>query len=969
MKRKKIALLLAMTLTMTQGMGATVSAAAEELLSGEGSEQEIVLDGSDEAPEVLDEEETVEQGTPEGAVTAPGVEASADADVATDMDLPAAQNADSITVEGVEVLENDGDDGDGEAHAKSPYQLNYEYLDTIGNGAMLPNSTMTISTSLWSTDGDWEEISDYELGNLKLAEDCEKLADVSVEDHNLVIKSGSQTGSMGFTVEVLLDGKTIHTEEIWFEISEYEILPKTITDASGKEFVPQVGDRVDIVNDMKPQLVRYADGTGDPIPVTGDNYKIVISSWTDDETGETNYDYNSEGWKWISVDGQELPILERISGGNTQFGLTAMEKNEDGEWQQIARREYDLDTLPGYYEDGSEGDHNDDSEAKSQYELQYGFADTIGNGAMLPNSHMTMKTVLADKGADYAAVNDYKLEIVQQSQLGKASVTDGGKNLLIQSSDKLGSGRCYVSVQVPDGNGGYQEAFKKDIWFEVSDLMLTPQKLMDKSGNLLNPAVGASVNLADLGVKLVRYENGQGDPIDMSGDNIKIVVASWYDEEMGETQYDYDPHAWKLQEVEGQDLPVLTRTSGDSTWFALTALKNDGDGQWYQIARLQYDIDATEESHNHTWDAGVITKEATCAEAGTRTYTCTVCKETKSETIPASGNHTWDAGVVTKEATCTEAGIRTYTCTVCKETKTEEIPATGHKAVTDAAVAATVLTEGKTEGSHCSVCGTVLKPQGTVARLTPTISLTDSSLKMKTGQSTTAFRASGFAVGDSVTKVTSSNEKVVKVSAVKSDGTFKLTAGKKAGTATVTVYLASTGEKSFKVTVQKAAVKTTRLTTTAKELTMVKGSTYKQLASTVTVAPVTSKEKVSYSSSNKKVATVNAKGVITAKKAGTAKITIKSGKKKAVVTVKVTGVKTTGLTGVPVTKTVSKGKTFKMKVKAAPKNTDEKITYTSSNKKIATVTSKGVVKGIRKGTATITVRSGSIVKTCEVTVK
>ena len=240
---------------------------------------------------------------------------------------------------------------------------------------------------------------------------------------------------------------------------------------------------------------------------------------------------------------------------------------------------------------------------------------------------------------------------------------------------------------------------------------------------------------------------------------------------------------------------------------------------------------------------------------------------------------------------------------------------------------------------------------------------------MKTGQSTTAFCASGFAVGDSVVRVISSNEKVVKVTAVKSDGTFKLTAGKKAGTATVTVYLASPGEKSFKVTVQKTAVRTTKITTTAKELTMVKGSTCKQLASTVTVAPVTSKEKVTYVSSNKKVATVNAKGVITAKKVGTAKITIRSGKKKTVVTVKVTGVKTTNLTGVPETKTVSKGKTFRIKAKAAPKNTDEKITYTSSNKKVVTVISKGVVKGIRKGPATITVRSGSVVKTCKVTVK
>ena len=80
-------------------------------------------------------------------------------------------------------------------------------------------------------------------------------------------------------------------------------------------------------------------------------------------------------------------------------------------------------------------------------------------------------------------------------------------------------------------------------------------------------------------------------------------------------------------------------------------------------------------------------------------------------------------------------------------------------------------------------------------------------------------------------------------------------------------------------------------------------------------------------------------------------------------------IKTTKLTGVPKTKTLSRGKTFTIKAVVTPKNTDEKITYKSSNTKIATVTTKGVVKGIRKGTATIIVQSGSKKMTCKVTVK
>ena len=66
---------------------------------------------------------------------------------------------------------------------------------------------------------------------------------------------------------------------------------------------------------------------------------------------------------------------------------------------------------------------------------------------------------------------------------------------------------------------------------------------------------------------------------------------------------------------------------------------------------------------------------------------------------------------------------------------------------------------------------------------------------------------------------------------------------------------------------------------------------------------------------------------------------------------------------------VSRGKTFRIRAVAAPKNTDERIIYASSNGKIATVTSGGVVKGLRKGTATITVKSGSKKMTCKVTVK
>ena len=89
----------------------------------------------------------------------------------------------------------------------------------------------------------------------------------------------------------------------------------------------------------------------------------------------------------------------------------------------------------------------------------------------------------------------------------------------------------------------------------------------------------------------------------------------------------------------------------------------------------------------------------------------------KAQTTTAALGHSWDSGKVTKAATCTATGTKTYTCSRCKKTKTETIAATGHKEVKDAAVAATCETTGKTEGSHCSVCNTVIKAQTTTAAL------------------------------------------------------------------------------------------------------------------------------------------------------------------------------------------------------------------------------------------------------------
>ena len=789
MKRNKIAMLLAMALTVTQSVAVPV--AAEELTADAGQEVEMSQDDADAEVAVEADEDASEEV---------GAEIQDDAEELQDEDFAAEEELSDGTVQ--ETFSDDAGDA-----GEKKYEFYYDFGEGhIGNGAMLPNSTMNISTWLDCVDGDdWNGISEYSLKLLPMEEEYAGMATVSLNGTEIVVKSGSKAGDITIPVEVLVDGKTVATEWIGVGINEYVIMPESVTDADGNVFNPKVGEKIDIVKDMKPQLFRYEEGKNDLTPVNDDNIKIVIASYKDDETGKLQYDYDAEGWKWIEVSGQELPILERITEDNTNFALTAMEKDTNGEWYQIARRDYQLDDL-------SNGGDNGD------------------NGNNTP--------------------------------------------------------------------------------------MLGPDVLTDANGNKLNPQVGEVIDYAKKGVALYHYVNGNltgvGDP-----ETLKIETV-------------YDENDWSVQYTEGWDVPTMTRKTKDATWIFFKAWEKKLEtGRWEIIDTKRYEFDATDKVHSHSW----VTKN------------------------------------VVKEATCTEAGSKVENCASCDAVQTVSIPVKGHTVMKDAAVAPTVFADGKTEGSHCSVCGTVLEKQNTIAKVPGTIYLTASSLKMKTGQSTTAFKATGFSEGDYVTAVTSNKPRTVKVTNVNKNGTFKLTAGKKKGSAVVTVTLASKKTASFKVTVQKAAVKTTKITTTTKSLTLAKGATYKKLASSIAVTPVTSKEKVTYSSSNKKVATVSSKGVIKAKKAGTAKITVKSGSKKVVVTVKVTGVKTTNLSGVPAAKSVSKGKSFKIKAIATPKNTDEKITFKSSNKKVATVTSKGVVKGLKKGTATITVQSGSKKMTCKVTVK
>ena len=291
----------------------------------------------------------------------------------------------------------------------------------------------------------------------------------------------------------------------------------------------------------------------------------------------------------------------------------------------------------------------------------------------------------------------------------------------------------------------------------------------------------------------------------------------------------------------------------------------------------------------HTWDNGVITKEATGTEEGVKTYTCKTCGETKTEKIPVTSHHL-DQGTITKKATCTENGEKTYHCTDadCDKTYVETIPATGHKFDSWKTVKAQSIYSGAVQKRTCNACG---KKETRIVgdKLKPVLKVNTPKLQLKRRQKTQKFTLTDIAKGDSVKSWVSSNKKIVTVSG-KPNGTCIIKAGKKTGSAKITITMRSNLKKTIGVKVQKKAVACTSIKNVPKKLTLKRKRSY-QLKPVIN--PITCTYKAKYKTSNKKIVKVTSKGKITAVKKGKAKITVMVGKKKFVCMVTFDNIKKT----------------------------------------------------------------------------
>ena len=351
--------------------------------------------------------------------------------------------------------------------------------------------------------------------------------------------------------------------------------------------------------------------------------------------------------------------------------------------------------------------------------------------------------------------------------------------------------------------------------------------------------------------------------------------------------------------------------------------------------------DNTTKATGHSYGNSVVTKQPTCTSEGTKAKTCTKCNATVTETIPKTSHkyadtvvaptcttdgytlhkcsvcgtsykdnttkatgHRYGNSVVTKQPTCTAEGTAIKTCTKCNATVTEKLPAKGHTAVTDKGYPATCTTAGKTDGSHCSVCNTVIKVQTVI--------------------NATGHKSSGWIVD----KAASIGVK-----------------GSKHKECTVCKKVLETAEipALSRISISKASV-------TLSTSTYAYDGKAKKPGVTVKLNGKTLKNGTDYTvsySNNTKVGTATVK--ITGKGNYTGSVSktysIKNNFKKATVS----GISTKVFTGKNITQSI----TVKYNGKTLKKGTDYTVSY-SSNKNIGTATVKVAGKGSYTGTITKT---------------
>ena len=400
------------------------------------------------------------------------------------------------------------------------------------------------------------------------------------------------------------------------------------------------------------------------------------------------------------------------------------------------------------------------------------------------------------------------------------------------------------------------------------------------------------------------------------------------------------------------DIPDISVTDSSIATYSDGKISGVKEGNTTLTASL-YGLTITDmptitvhECDNH-WNDGEITTEPTCIKEGVKTFTCTICGDTKTETISkaadkhlhseirdkkdatckdegytgdtyctdcgkkiSSGktivktdNHNWNTGEITTSPTCKDTGVKTFTCTICGNTKTETVKATGHQHTEIRNKKdATCKEKGYTGDTYCTDCGKKISSGKSIAK-TETHSYDDGKITTKPtctkrgtktytcticgNTKTETVKATGHSYGE---------YKVVKKPTATKDGLKSRTCTVCGKVESVRIAKTTSDKQntntSDKNSNQNTNTQTSQKTKTTKKiklnrtkLTLKKGKTFRLK---VTLTPINSRDKIIYKTSNKKIVTVSKTGKIKAKRKGKVNITVISGKKKIVckVTVK-----------------------------------------------------------------------------------
>lgn len=282
----------------------------------------------------------------------------------------------------------------------------------------------------------------------------------------------------------------------------------------------------------------------------------------------------------------------------------------------------------------------------------------------------------------------------------------GGSVTGVDGNSLAGTWRFTGTNNIPTvNNKGYQAVFTPDDTNNYNTVTRTITVTVNKAAKAPNmPEAAMTPAHSTKKVGNITLQEGwswqEADKDTVLADGVTVTATAVY---IGADKGNYETESVSITitrrecdhthtEIRNQREATCTQTgyAGDTYCTDCDKLLSTGK----ELAALGHDYKVT------------VTKQPTTTEEGIRTYTCTRCNSSYTESIAKLPDEKHDhsyTGSITKEATCTEAGVRTYTCS-CGDSYTEIIPATGHSYVSKVTKAATTTEEGIMTYT-CSKCG------------------------------------------------------------------------------------------------------------------------------------------------------------------------------------------------------------------------------------------------------------------------